>query len=121
MAKTFLALAVAAATVGLAIPAAAQNGPIRTAHDAFAQGDYTRAERLLTAEQRIFPNSPEVLVNLAAVYARTGRAQQAAALYQQVLSRGDVLLDLGTDRTVSSHAIATIGLQRVSVLQTAAR
>ena len=120
MAKTVLALAATAAAM-LATPASAQSGAIRTAHDAFVQGNYARAEQVLTAEQRIFPNSPEVLVNLAAVYTRTGRVAQAAALYRQVLARTDVLLDLSADRTVSSHAIATTGLARMTGLQTAAR
>ncbi len=104
-----------------ALPASAQSGAVRVAHDAFAQGDYARAEAVLTAEQRIFPDSPDVLVNLAAVYARTGRVQQAAAVYRQILARQDMLLDASADRTVSSHAVATAGLRRVASLQTAAR
>jgi Flp pilus assembly protein TadD len=111
----------AAALVLVATPALAQNGAIRSAHDAITRGDYAGVERVLFAEQRIFPGNAEVLINLAAVYAGTGRAQQAAALYRQVLTRGDVLLDLNDNRTMSSHAIATTGLRRVSSLQTAAR
>lgn len=111
----------AAAMILVASPALAQGGAIRTAHDAITRGDYTRAEQLLLAEQRIFPGNAEVLVNLAAVYARTGRVQQASTLYRQVLAREDVLLDLNADRTASSHAIAATGLRRVSSLQTAAR
>lgn len=120
MVRTMAAVGLAAALVS-AMPALAQNGAIRAAHDAFAGGDYARAEAVLIAEQRIFPNSPEVLVNLAAVYSRTGRASQAATLYRQVLAREDVLLDLSADRTVSSHAIATRGLGRITATQTAAR
>ncbi|MES2337481.1 MAG: tetratricopeptide repeat protein [Pseudomonadota bacterium] len=110
-----------AAAVLLASPALAQDGAIRTAHAAIASGDFIRAEQVLTAEQRVFPDSPEVLINLAAVYARTGRVAQAAALYRHVLSRADVLMDQSGDRTASSHLIARTGLQRVSTLQTAAR
>ena len=121
MTKTLFAVAATLAAFGISGSASAQGGAIRTAHAAYVQGDFAQAERVLIAEQRVFPNSPEVLVNLAAVYARTGRMQQAAALYRQVLNGEDVALDLSADRTVSSHAIATTGLQRVSGLQTAAR
>ena len=117
-----LALAAATAGILLAASASAQDGAaVRVAHDALASGDYARAERVLAAEQRIFPGSPEVLVNLAAVYARTGRVQQAAALYRNVLLREDVLLDLSADRAVSSHVLAETGLHRIGTLQTAAR
>lgn len=118
--RTIQAFAAAVAVLA-AIPAMAQSGAVRAAHDAFGAGDYVRAERVLMAEQRIYPNNPEVLVNLAAVYARTGRAAQASMLYRQILAREDVLLDLDADRTMSSHALATAGLQRVTTLQTAAR
>ena len=121
MAKTIIAIAATLTALSISAPAKAQDGAVRAAHAAYAQGDFARAERVLTAEQRVFPNSPEVLVNLAAVYARTGRTQQAAALYRQILNGEDVTLDVTADRTVSSHAIATTGLQRVSGTQTAAR
>lgn len=121
MATKVMALAAAAMALTIALPAAAQNTAVRSAHDAFAQGDYVRAERVLAAERRVFPNSPEVLINLAAVYARTGRVQQAASLYRRVLAREDVLLDLNADRTASAHMIAQTGLSRVGNLQTAAR
>ena len=117
-----LAAALAAVSVGLfASSATAQNGAVRASHDAFAKGDLAVAERVLIDEQRVFPNSPEVLVNLAAVYARTGRVDQAATLYRQVLAQDAVLLDLTADRTVTSHAIAELGLRRLGGLQTAAR
>ena len=121
MTKTFLALAATVTGLGISAPASAQAGAVRTAHSAYTQGDFARAEHVLKAEQRVFPNRPEVLVNLAAVYARTGRMQQAAALYRQILDGKDIALDVSADRTASSHAIARSGLQRVSGLQTAAR
>ena len=119
--RTAVAMLVAASASVAAMPASAQNGAVRASHDAFAKGDLAAAERVLIGEQRVFPNSPEVLVNLAAVYARTGRAEQAATLYRQVLAQDAVLLDLTADRTVSSHAIAELGMRRLGGLQTAAR
>jgi Flp pilus assembly protein TadD len=116
-----LVCAAAITAMALAAPAMAQDGAIRTAHAAIGNGDYDRAEQLLAAERRIFPQSPEVLINLAAVYARTGRSTQASTLYRQIMAQPDVLLDLSNDRAVSSHALAQAGLRRVNSLQTAAR
>ncbi len=92
--------------VGLAVPAAAQVIAVATSHDAILQGDYSGAEQLLIAEQRIYPDKAEVLINLAAVYASTGRYAQADALYRRVLANRDVLMDVTADRTASAHAIA---------------
>jgi len=100
--------------------AAAQTA-VRVAHDAITHGDLTHAETVLVAEQRVFPRNAEVLVNLAAVYASTGREREATALYQRVLASENVLLDRTADQSVSSHRIARIGLQRLGRIQTAAR
>lgn len=107
--------------LGVFAPASAQDRAVRAAHDAITRGDMADAERVLTAEQRIFPDNPEVLINLAAVYAKTGRATDATTLYRRVMARDDVLLDLSAERTASSHALAQTGLQRVAALQTASR
>lgn len=115
-----LALAAAVATI-VAMPAMAQDGAVRSAHAAIVGGDYEKAERLLVAERQIFPANAEILVNLAAVYAATGRQMQAATLYRQVLDRQPVLLDRRDASVVSSHQIAQAGLGRISAYQTAAR
>ena len=121
MSKSVAIGAAAIVVAALSGSAMAQDRAVRIAHDALATGDYARAEQVLTAEQRVFPGRPQVLVNLAALYARTGRAQQAAALYRTVLGREDVLLDLSAERSASSHAIAEAGLRRLTGQQTAAR
>lgn len=108
----FLAAAV------LAGPAAAQ-APDRTASAAIATGDYARAERILTAERRIFPARAELMLNLAAVYRMTGRAAEAQQFYADVLRRPDVLMDMSDQRVASSHALAQTGLDRMT--QVAAR
>ncbi len=119
MTKRFaLAVALSAA---VAAPAMAQDGAVRMAHNAIVGGDYAKAERLLIAERQIYPGNAEVLVNLAAVYAATGRSLQAATLYRQVLDRAPVLLDRRDASVVSSHQIAQAGLNRVAGYQTAAR
>lgn len=119
MTKQFAVAVALAASV--ATPALAQDGAVRTAHDAIVGGNFAKAEQVLIAERQIYPGSAEVLVNLAAVYAATGRQMQAATLYRQILDRDAVLLDRGDRSTVSSHQIAQAGLGRISAYQTAAR
>ena len=84
---------------------------------AIADGSYATAEKTLVQELRIHPGRPELLINLAAVYAGTGRPGDARALYQQVLAQDDVLMDLSAERTAGSHAIARTGLRRLAGAQ----
>ena len=100
--------AVIAATV--AMPASAQE---RTGYLAIAAGDLSGAQATLERERAMFPQRPELMVNLAAVYARTGRAAEARALYADVLSRDSVALELGNGDSVSSHDVARRGLARL--------
>ena len=86
----------------------------RTAYTAIAGGDLHSAEATLSAERAIFPRRPEVLLNLAAVYARTDRAAQARQLYDDVLTSEPVALQLADGRTTSSHDIAERGLLRLA-------
>lgn len=111
--------AIAAAVTG---PAAwAQSEPVARAHAALMNGNYAVAERLLVAEQRIYPRRSEVLLNLAALYATTGRRGEALQLYRTVLAQPDTTMDLSAERTASAHSIARTGLDRLSGVQTAAR
>ena len=99
-----------AAAVMVAVPAAAQE---RTGYTAITAGDLASAEATLERERAIFPQRPELMLNLAAVYARTDRAAQARALYSDVLQSEAVDLELGDGRSVSSHAVARNGLSRL--------
>ena len=107
--------------LGVAGPAMAQGDAVRAAHVAISGGDFATAERVLTAEQRIFPHRTEVLLNLAVVYASTGRTALAATLYDRVLTDDDAVMDLSADRTASAHSIARTGLRRLVPTQTASR
>lgn len=115
MARTGVAML---AGIGVAILASggaqAQDRAVRLSQAAISAGDLGSAEARLTAERRIFPSKPEVLLNLAAVYARTGRAGQAVTLYRDILSRQDALMDLPSGRVASAHTIARAGLARLS-------
>lgn len=99
------------AAVGVAMPAAAKD---RTGYHAIAAGDLTQAQATLARERAIFPDRPELMLNQAAVYARTGRLAEARALYGDVLQRTSVALDLPDGSVASSHAVAERGLARLT-------
>lgn len=116
---TAVTLVATLAAAPIAAPAQTRTDPI--AGGAIARGDLATAERRLLAERRIFPDRPEILLNLAAVYARTGRGPEARALYEAVLAEQPVLLDLSRGSSATSHAIAEAGLGRLGLATTAAR
>jgi thioredoxin-like negative regulator of GroEL len=78
-------------------------------YTAIQAGDFSTAERIITAERRIYPRMPELMLNLAVVYAHTGRAAEARALYRDVLGQPEVMLDTPS-ASVSSYAVAKAGL-----------
>ena len=106
--------------VALATPFAA-GAQQRTAYQQIAAGDFSKAEQTLIAERRIFPQRPELMLNLAAVYQQTGRADQARALYDMVLAEPEVMMDVSADRTAGSHAVARNGLRRLPGVQMSSR
>ena len=106
-------LLIVGAMLALPTAAVAQDRSDRFAHAAIERGDYNAAERKLKQEVRVFPNRPEVLLNLAAVYARTQRADEARALYERVLSVEDVRMAQKADRVAGSHRIAEVGLAQL--------
>ena len=76
-----------------------------------ARGDYAAAERIIVREQRLFPRDTDLLINLATVYARTGRIAEARRTYALAAAQPDEALDLTGSRTVSSRALATGALR----------
>ena len=104
------------ATLGAAAPALAapSDRAERSGYSAIVSGDLDMAERRLVAERRIFPQRPELMLNLASVYHRTGRESDAHALYAQVLDRPAVAMDLPSGAVVSSHELAIQALGRRS-------
>lgn len=95
----------------IATPAAAKD---RVGYQAIAAGSLARAEQTITAERAIFPERPELMLNLAAVYARTGREAQARALYADVLDHEAVAMDLADGSVRTSHQLARIGMARLT-------
>lgn len=109
--RTMIGLSAMVAVALVAAPAAAKD---RTGYRAIAAGDLALAQATLAQERAIFPDRPELMLNQAAVFARTGRIAEARDLYDGVLQRGAVALDLPDGSVASSHAIAQRGLARLS-------
>ena len=102
----------ALALAGVAAPAVAgdQNG-----YQAIVSGDLATAERAIVAEQKLYPDRPELMLNLAAVYRRTGRTAEARTLYMRVLERRPIAMDLPSGAVASSHDLARRALGTNSV------
>ncbi len=108
--RMLIGATVAAATV-MAVPAMAKD---RNGYQAIAAGDLSQAQATLARERAIYPNRPELMLNQAAVFARTGRIAEARALYGEVLARDAVALDLPDGNVASSHAVAERGMMRLT-------
>ena len=107
----FVLATLGAATPALAVPSATVD---RTGYMAIAAGDLSTAEHRIVAERKIFPQRPELMLNLASVYHRTGRESEARALYAAVLERPVVAMDLPSGAVVSSHDLASRALAKQS-------
>lgn len=108
-----------AAPLALALPAQAQD--TSASASLIKAGAYSKAESRLVGQLRARPDSPELMLNLAAVYAETGRTGEARSLYRQILAQDDVLMDVSQSRSVGSHAIARAGMRRIDAVQFSAR
>ncbi|WP_033921762.1 tetratricopeptide repeat protein [Sphingomonas sp. 37zxx] len=115
-------LIIVAAMLGVpAASAVAQNRTDPYGHDAIERGQFSEAEASLRAQLALEPAKPELLLNLAAIYARTNRLDQAEVMYQRVIAGEDVSLLLRPDHALGAHAIAQRGLGKLDVQRTAAR
>ena len=109
--RMLLTGAAALAAIAMIAPANAQTADAGAYGSAALQrGDTVKAELALEQERRAAPDQPEVLLNLATVYARTDRDAQAAALYRAVLAQENVSMKLAHGRSMDSHDLARIGL-----------
>lgn len=86
-----------------------------------ARGDYVAAEAIIRHEQRLFPSDPDLMLNLATVYAHTGRPDEARGMYRAVLDRPDEQLVTGDDQEQSSHAIASKALRQMTAVAITSR
>lgn len=96
----------------VATAAGAQTQEQRYGFSAIQRADLAGAEARLIAQRAEEPNEPSVLFNLAHVYSKTGRADQAEALYRQILATDNVLMLTGSKQQIWSHDLAQRGLDR---------
>ena len=108
------------AGLGLGVPGLAQAQSFSGAEQ-MMRGDLPAAEREIAHQRRMFPNDPDLLVNLASICARTNRVNDARRLYRDVLARADEPLTLANGATVSSHQIALTGLRSLPAEMIASR
>lgn len=104
---------ICAAIAAAAIPAGSAAAGERVGYREIAAGRLADAEATLAKERAIFPKRPELKLNLAAIYLRTDRQEQARALYGEVLESEPVMLDTAGGDAVSSHDLARRGLARI--------
>lgn len=104
--------------ISLATPALARD---RTGYQAIAAGNYQAAEKTLLAERRIFPSRPELMINLATVYARTGRVSEAASLYRAAAATDPVEMAMPDGGVASSRDVAQRGLDSLAPVTLAVR
>lgn len=116
---------IATVLIGMGLTAPMLTAPAlaadRTGYQAIAAGDFVTATKRIEAERRIFPERPELMLNLAAAYMRTGRTADARALYRTVLARPAVAMDMPDGAVLSSHEVATRGLSRLPATTLATR
>lgn len=105
-----------AASAVFATSAMAQSQERTYGFNAIAKDDLAAAEARLGAQRAAEPHEPSVLLNLAYVYARTGRTEQANALYRQVKADENVLMLTGGRQQLWSHDIADRGLARTAAM-----
>lgn len=118
MKKVLFSILVAAPLMaGCATTAERQAAADPYGYKAISAGNLSLAEANLEREQVVFPREPSVLLNLAFVYAETGRANEAAALYRKALKSSNVLMSVpGSDQPGWSHDIAQKGLSRAPIM-----
>jgi Flp pilus assembly protein TadD len=117
-----LSVVIVAAMLGVpAASAATQTRNDPYAHDAIEAGNFGEAEASLRAQLALEPSKPELLLNLAAIYARTNRLDAAQTMYDRAMQAENVSLLLKPDVALDSHAIAKRGMAKLERQRMAAR
>ena len=86
------------------------------AASAIQSAQYQAAASTLESRVALVPTDESAIINLAHVYARTSRTNEAAALYRRVLVLNNVQLAATDGRPLWSHDIARAALARVVTL-----
>jgi Flp pilus assembly protein TadD len=109
-----LKVIIVAAMLGVpAVSAAAQDRPDPYSHNAIEAGQFAEAETSLRTQLALEPTKPELLINLAAIYARTNRLDAAQTMYDRALAAENVSLLLRPDFAQDSHVIAKRGMMKL--------
>lgn len=103
-----------------AVPAIA-GGDQKNGYAQIRAGDYAAAERIIVAERRNAADDIDLMFNLATVYVRTNRIEQARALYQAILAQPEDEMDMSGAQRMSSHDLARAGLSRLDRVALSAR
>lgn len=103
-------VSVAAAVLMSAGMASAQVPGHDIGRSGLTHASLSNAEATLVKADRSTPDQPEVLLNLAAVYALSDRKSQARELYARVLSGENASLVTGSSRVANAHDIARKGI-----------
>lgn len=108
MRRTFIAVAAFATMTAVPATASTVAGsiPVATGYEQIRDGRLDVAERIVTAQMRAHPDAPELGLNLAAIYMRTGRVAQAAPLYERILAQPAIAMDMPSGSITSSHDVA---------------
>jgi len=83
------------------------------ASSAIRAGDYRKAERQLIVRHYTDFNDPARLINIATIYAATGRVPQARKMLKRVSRIGNALLILDSGEVRSSKVLARLMLSRL--------
>jgi len=87
---------------------------------AIERGDWVRAEQLLTREGQVGRDNPARLINLARVYAETGRTAEAVRTWQRALAAPvQVEVETADGRMARTDVIARRALAQHARIQTA--
>lgn len=105
MMRSILVLAALAA-----IPVSAAAAQDQVAYRAIKNADYSAAETHLASQVAAGEREPGVLLNLAAVYSKTGRGAEAVAMYRMVQAEKNVLMEAANGAPIWSHEVATRGI-----------
>lgn len=84
--------------------------------EAILNADYAAAERQLD-DFRVYKDDPGRLINLGFVFMKTGRTQDAARHFEQVLEQDNVDMIVADGRTMYSHDIARRALSQLRAAQ----
>ncbi|HUE78653.1 MAG TPA: tetratricopeptide repeat protein [Sphingomicrobium sp.] len=84
--------------------------------NALVEADYSTAESQLRANKRVAKNDPARLINLGVVLAKTGRAEQAARLFERAMAADEVELILASGEQVSSRDAARRAMRALNAM-----